>query len=231
MSTTNVTINLQKIIKILSKNKHLEFSHTQLGKISENEINTPIGDAISLFSNKKSKLSNDLIDLELLEKLVGRLTKNNSIIRLSHIGFCYKVLSAIDEKIRISNLVKESDLDLYQEESNDDGLWLFVGDANKWEEPVIELIPIESTNDKYVDYWLPHIQIDIDTNLTGEEIDNIVKSIFGNKIIPFCIKIDGSTYIIRNRLGVIDGVNIFLDLATNSRNVKYLRQELWKKIV
>lgn len=231
MNTTNLTTDLQKIIKIISENENLYFFHPKLANISKDKINTPIGDALTLFSNKKSKLPNDLIDLELLEKLVSQLTKKNSLIRLSHIGFCYKVLSANDEKIRITNLAKESDLDIYQEESNDDSLWLFVGDTNKWEEPVIELIPIESTNDKYVDYWLPHIQIDIDTNLTGEEIDEIVKSIFGKKIIPYFIKIDGITYIIRNRLGVIDGVNIFLDLATNSRKAKYLRQELWKKIV
>jgi len=231
MKIDNLTIELQKIITFLSINKNLEFSHPQLAKISKDKIDTPIGDALEFFSDKKSKLSNNLIDLELLEKLIDQLTKINSLIRLSHIGFCYKVPSTSDEKIRITNLVKKSNLHLYQEESNDDGLWLFVGNADKWEEPVIELLPIESTDDEYVEYWLPHIQIDIDTNLTGKEIDKIVRSIFGEKIIPYFIKIDGTTYIIRNRLGVIDGVNIFLDLATNSRKVQYSRQELWKKIV
>ncbi len=231
MDTKNLTTDLQKIIRILSKNKNLEFSHPQLANISKDKIITPIGDALTLFSNKRSKFSNDLVDLELIEELIDQLTDNKLIVRLSHIGFCYKVSSAKDEKIRVTNLAKQLNLHLYQEESNDDGLWLFVGDASKWEDPVIELLPIENTNDTYVDYWLPHIQIDIDTNLTGKEIDKIIRSIFGKMIIPYYIKIDGTTYIIRNRLGIIDGVNIFLDLATNSRKVKYARQDLWKKIV
>jgi hypothetical protein len=158
------------------------------------------------------------------------LTEKESLVRLSHIGFCYKVSSLKAEKDRLINLVKQSRLHLYQEESNDDGLWFFIGNIEHWEDPTIEFIPIKSTKDKYVDYWLPHIQIDIDTKLSGEEIESIVKSVFGREITPYPIKIEGTTYIVRNRLGVINGVNIFLDLATSQRNVKYLKQNLWSKI-
>ncbi len=51
--------------------------------------------------------------------------------------------------------------------------------------------------DIWVEYWLSHIQIDIDTLLAPKEIENLVLLIFGPKIKPFKIDIEGITYIIR----------------------------------
>lgn len=228
----NKLINkLKQIIAILAQNKNLDFSNPQLPNLLENKIDTPIGDVLTFFSNKKSKFSDKMIDLELLQKLIVKLTKDKSLVRLNHVGFCYKTSSLETEKNKLINLVQQSNVNLYQEESNDEGLWFFIGNIDNWENPVIELFPIGTTNDRYVDYWLPHIQIDVDTKLTAEEIKTTIKLIFGKKITPIPIEIEGITYIIKNRLGVIGGVNIFLDLATNSRNVQYSRQRLWKKIL
>src|SRR3989344_7973122 len=99
-----------------------------------------------------------------------------------------------------------------------------------WQNPMVELIPIEKSADKWIEYWLPHIQIDIDTTLTEEEIKKHTTDAFGSLVKPFSITIDNVVYIVRNRLGVVDGVNIILDLATNSRDVKYQRQTLFEKV-
>lgn len=221
----------QQIIDIISQSENLSFDSPKLPIFQGIAINTPIGDVIPLLLSQPSLLPNQLINLDLLDKFVKVLNQKKAIIRLNHIGFCYKVESQEKEKARIVSIVKQSSNYLYQEKSNDPGLWLYIGDIEKWEDPLIELLPIENTNDSGRQYWLPHVQIDIDTTLGSEDIKSIVYFIFGDKIRSSSLSIDSTTYSIRNRLGVINGVNIFLDIATNARNVKYTRQEMWKKVV
>ena len=221
---------LNEVITILSNTGNLSFIDGLL-TISDIGIITPVGNILPSLENHKSNLKDQFINLDLLNKLIGYLTAKKSLIRLNHIGFCYKVSSQENEKKRLSNLIQKSQYHLYQEQSNDDGLWLFVGNTEVWEKPMIELLPVEKTNDQWVDYWLPHIQIDIDTALTGEEIEGIVRSVVGKTITPFSITLDGIVYIVRNRLGIVDGINLSLDLATNSRKVQYSRQNLLSKII
>lgn len=222
---------LKQVLDILAKNNKINFNNNDLFKFSDTEILTPAGDILPQLFNHKSKLKDQFVDLFLLTKFLDLTSKKQSFIRLNHIGFCYKVESLIKEKERLVNLISASNFHLYQEPSSDDGLWLFAGNTENWENPMLEFVPMEGSNDKWVDYFLPHIHIDIDTTLTGQEIEKIVKSVFNDKIQPFSIIINGITYIIRNRLGIINGVNIHLDLATNSRNVKSLRENVFEKII
>lgn len=221
---------LNKVLTSLSVNKKLSFETNDLFSFSDNKIITPVGNIGSLLLQHKSKLKDQFVNIDSLQNFVNQLTNDESIIRLNHMGFCYKVDSQKAEKERLAKLMKSSKFNLYQEPSNDDGMWFFIGNTDNWEEPMIEMLPVEKTNDKWMDYWLPHIQIDIDTTLTEKEIKTYAESIFGKSINPFSIAIDGVVYIVRNRLGTVDGVNITLDLATNSRNVKYQRLNLLKRV-
>jgi len=228
---SNLLIKLHSVLNTLFANDNLSFKDKDLFKLSDSDIQTPIGCILPLFNTQKSKLKDQFIDYDLLRKLIDKLSENKSIIRLDHVGFCYKVDSLEKEKERLINLTKQSKYHLYQEPSNDDGLWLFFGNIKNLYNPVIELVPIQHTDDKWVDYWLPHIEIDIDTTLNGNEAEYLVKSVCGNSIVPFAITIGNDICIVRNRLGTIDGVNITLDLATTARKVKSLREEVWKRII
>ncbi|MFH0942785.1 MAG: hypothetical protein V1810_01285 [Candidatus Beckwithbacteria bacterium] len=211
----------EKVLETLNLN-------TNLLKITNNKIITPLGDIVPLLIKHKSNLSNMPIDFNKLKKLTDKLS--SSIIRLNHVGFCYKTFSNIQEKLRLIKLAKKTKIHLYEEPSNDDGLWLFLGNTDQWEKPMIEMVPIEKTNDKWKEYWLPHVQIDLDTKLSAQEVISLVKLIYGNSFKPHFIVINGVTYIVRCWLGVIDGVNIFLDLATKARNVEYSRKNILVKL-
>lgn len=221
--------SLRSIINTLSSNTKLNFDNEDLFKISSTDITTPIGNPLILLK-EKSKLKDKIIDLNLLKDLVNYFNNDDSIIRLNHIGFGYLVDSKQSEKQKLVKLVQKTEFYLYEEESNDFGLWLFMGNTDKWQDILVEFVPVEKSNKNY-DQYLPHIQIDIDTKCSSVEIDNLIKKYFGNKITSYHIAvINGITNIVKIKLGVIDGVNIFLDLATNSRNVKYHRENLLKKI-
>lgn len=213
----------KKALRIINLNNHLL-------KITSNKITTPIGDIVPLLIKHKSNLANQLIDFDQLTKLAEKLF--GSIIRLNHVGFCYKTRSQIQEKLRLINLTKQTKYHLYEEPSNDDGLWLFFGNAEQWEKPMIEMLPIEKVTQwvEWKEYWLPNIHIDIDNKFPANKIIQSVKEVYGKEFEPHLIIIDGITYIVRCRLGIIDGVNIFLDLATNARNVEYQRKNVLSKL-
>lgn len=227
----NLIGTVKAVINILSQVEYLRFNDPQLPVFNVNTIDTPIGNVLAWLLNQKSPLMDEFINLELLEKLTADLIARESFVRLNHIGLCYKVDSLLNEQQKLKKLVKLANTHLYQETSNDEGSWFFIGNAVDWQRPLTELIPVQSTIDQYVDYWLPHIQIDIDTNLSAEQIMAVIQKNFHTSITPFPIKIDGVTYIVRNRLGVSAGVNIFLDLATNNRRAEYLRRKLWKQLL
>jgi hypothetical protein len=232
---------LLEIFEITSQNPNLNFYNsgavqinTSLKKdllsINSNSITTTVPNFWNTFTGTKSKLKDQIIDLKTLNTLVKNMTEKDEIVRLNHVGFCYKVSSQAEEKLRLLQAIKRSSLHLYQEESINDDLWFFVGDIeNSWQDPLVEYVLINNSIDKWIEYWLPHVQIDIDTTLNVDEIEQRIQQIFGNTAKPFrLLIIDGVTYIVRFRLGVINGININLDVATKSRNVQLHRKNTLK---
>jgi len=229
--THTIVDEFREMLNVLSSHAHLVVRNSDLFHCSDAELFTPIGNVLPLLFSQRSKLSDQPIDFRLLKQLMELLTKDQSVARLNHIGFCYKVASQKSEKQRLLALVRQTKFHIYQEPSNDDGLWFFVGDTGNWEDLMIELIPIGKVNNRWmIDYWLPHIHIDIDTTLTSKEIRNKVGSVHFDTIEPHHISIDGVVYVIRNYLGVMDGVNVFLDIATNARQTKFTRQQILKRL-
>jgi len=233
---------LLKIFKVLSLNSHLNYfandrvminisKNVSLFSCDNRGFCTPIKRINSIFDKQRSPLGNSFARITALNFLVKQLTAGNVLVRLNHIGICYKTASQLKEKKLLTQEAKKTDLNLYQEPSNDYGLWLFLGNTNNWEDPLLELLPVENTKDRWVNYWLPNFQIDLDTTLNCEQIEKLVFDTFQGKIKPFrAVVMDGVTYCVRIRLGIISGINIYLDLGTNSRNVKYVRKHILKKL-
>lgn len=208
-----VVFKLQEIFKILSINIDLK------------EL------PLQILSEQKSPLKNQFIEINLLEKLINKLSDQKSIIRLNHIGFCYKVKSKDKERERLKQEISKTNLNLYEMQSYDEALWLFAGDNKNWQDPMIEYLPIEKTKDKWVNYWLPHVHIDMDTTLSHQELEEMINNVFQKKIKPFrSVVIDNVVYCIRARLGIISGMNIMLDLTTKERDVEYSRKHLLKPL-
>lgn len=218
--------SLEKILKIFN-------SEFPLLEIKNDQLITPTGNVFPVLTKHKSSLPNEKVDFARLKKLVTKLNANQSIVRLNHIGFCYKTDSQFQEKLRLINLTKQTKYHLYEEPSNDDGLWLFFGNSEQWGKPMVEFLPVEKVTQwiEWKEYWLPNLHIDIDMDLYANKTVSLVKEIFGKNFEPHLVIVEGITFIVRCRLGIIDGVNIFLDLATNARNVEFQRKNIWKQLV
>lgn len=161
------------------------------------------------------------------EKLARLLSAQKAIVRLNHVGICYPVLDQDKERERLKEAVPETGFRLYEMESNDAGLWLFMGNRDNWEDPMLELLPVGKTDDPWASYWLPHIHLDLDTTLSPESLEEAAHTIFGRRLKPLhsCV-IDNVVYTVRLRLGAVAGVNIMLDLSTGKRDTRYSREKL-----
>lgn len=194
-------------------------------------ISSVLPNLIEKLGYYKSPLTNEMRDLNKFQKVIDKMSEQHSFIRLNHFGFCYKVESIEAERIELSNNLKKTSLNLYEEWSDSNSAWFFVGNiADNWQNPLLELIPIVHTEDIWKDYWVPHVQFDIDTTLSEEELRSVITSIFGAEVKPHPTVIDGITYALRVWLGCVNGVNIYVDFATNNRQVQYHREKLLKKI-
>lgn len=200
--------------------------------ISQSDI---VASGVSLndkLSQNLSPLSDDFVQDDQLKKLFNYLFFNNLFQRLNHLGVCYLVSSIEEEKEKLSNEIKESGWHLYQEKSNDESAWFYVGDKAQWQDPLVEIVLVEHVNDKCRDYWLPHFQIDIDTYLDGGEIEKLIKNSFQGRIKPLrIIEDDKWIVLVRARLGVISGVNINLDIGFEGRMTRYHRTNLLTQLV
>lgn len=209
-----------KRIEILAADKKI------LLGISQQEIILPFKSQLEVLFKHKSFLEDKFINNDLLTVFIDKLRKIEAIKMLNHIGFCYKVDSQKEERERLKKAVAQTNWSLYEMDSTDEGLWLFVGNNKNWQDSLIELLPVESTKDQYSQYWLPHIHIDINTGSTTEEIEKFTNEVFKGEIKPYPLSI----YSVRLRLGVIGGINIMLDLGTDKKNTKYSREHLLKKL-
>lgn len=200
-----------------------------LFRIEDGKLATPImDDSTSLFTYR-GKRTNGLIAQSAIEGLITAVKASGGYKGINHIGFCYKVASKEDEVKRIVGLASDKSRSVYQEPSSDDAAWVFVGDISEITNPLLEFLPHEGqTNDQWVDYWLPHIQFDIDTGLSPREIEVLVKKFIDRPFTPYSIQIDGVTYIQRVNLGCVEGINLMLDLSTNNRDINC--RETWTEL-
>jgi len=222
----NLINQLQTLHQLLDDDS--QRSKKDLFRIENNKIVTPIAnDAFSLFSHR-SRRRDEFRNMAIIESIINKVKSLGQFRGLNHIGFCYKVSSKANEAQRLTNIAKSKGYPIYREPSSDDGDWLFVGDISNPDNFLLEFIPHEGEADKWINHWLPHVQFDVDTGLAPEEIETIIKEFINEPGTPYSIQIDGVTYIQRINLGCIEGINVFLDLATNNRNPEY--RKTWIKL-
>jgi hypothetical protein len=217
---------IESIYRLLEDNRIEELG---LFRIEDGRVSTPLADDTLSLLTHRSKRSDEFIEQSAIEGLIAAIKASKEFKSINHIGFCYKVSSKENEVNNIVRQVSNKGYSVYQEPSSDDAAWVFVGDISEITNPLLEFLPHEGqVNDKWIDYWLPHIQFDIDTGLSPDEIEVLVKKFIRKPFTPYSIKIEGVTYIQRVNLGCIEGVNLMLDISTNNRDINYRKS--WDKL-
>ncbi len=218
--------HIQSIYRLLADDR---LESLGLFHIEDGRLVTPIADdTLSLFAYR-SKRADEAISHSTIKELINAIKASNGYKGINHIGFCYKVSSREDAVRGISKVASKKGYSVYEEPSIDDAAWIFVGNLSDVTNPLLEFLPHEGkTDDRWIDYYLPHMQFDIDTGMTPKEIEALVKKFIRKPFTPYSIQIDGVTYIQRVNLGCLEGVNLMLDISTNNRDINYRKS--WTKL-
>ena len=202
-------------------------SGKELVGVTKDSIDSSFSSLTDSVFKQGSVLSDQFVSMKKVQTLVEIIDPH--IKRLDHIGFCYTVLSQEDERKRIVQEVSKTRWHVYEMDSVDLAKWYFIGDKGKWQDPMIELLPtvLPKNLPDDVAYWMPHIHIDINTDLKAEEIIRLSKEVFGDSRKPI-VYTDPKwgTHCVRIWLGVVSGVNIHLDLSTKVRNLQWVRENM-----
>lgn len=158
---------------------------------------------------------------------LGAISKD--LVRLNHLGLSYFVEDPAKETDSLKELAKKSEVNLYKESAEiDDEKWLFVGDTDKWNEPLFEFVLSKGSG---TDIWRPHFQIDIDTNLSREKLKEIAEVYFGKEF--FAWELDVTNVGVVLMMGIlenVDGSKIALGVGTNLRDTAWHRSDILRKV-
>jgi len=127
------------------------------------------------------------------------------------VGISYYCKDIQAEIEKYKQELKDTDLKLYQEQSgNKDEKWFFIGDTNNWETPLCEIVLNSATTNWYKD-WLPAFQVDIDTSLTMNELEDLTDQHFGKGFWKWKLDIpDYGVVLLWQIFGEINGTKILL---------------------
>jgi len=231
-------LNLLKSINNDKINKYLE--------IYNNTVKIKLDDSILCSIDSDSIILNEKIDVlkkiiidngknkEIESKQIANFIKDisNSIIRLNHVGIAYFCKDIKDEINLYQKLFRNSNLKIYEEDSgNRLEKWLFIGNSNDWESPLFEVVLTESKG-VFINEAFPHFQIDIDTNLSYEELKEMTAKFLDPKFIDWHLDFpDYGVVLAMGSLKTINGTKIKMRLGTNLRRTKYHRKNILKEIV
>ena len=206
---------------------------TTLLESREDGLSTVLNDFSRRVYDQPSPLidEDEFLSPELLSGLLESLGREGQILRLNHVGFCYPVDSMLKHNQEIKEGTSKQGVKLYSLPSNDYSEWLFVGDTSYWREPMLEFLPVpDDTRDREIDYWLPSVHINLDTNVFHRQIhksiNRVLKGMRGiNPIVS-----DGNVVQVRVWLGVISGINLHLDIGTIAQNARYVRRVMLEEV-
>jgi hypothetical protein len=186
--------------------------------LNKNHFNFFEKKCLEYLNQNINKLTDAFVSFDDLRTFCRHLKEKSEKIILNHLGLCYQVGLKSQEKDRLIAVVKQSKIHLYEMPSNDLSLWLFVGNKTSLESSLIELLPVEETNDYYADYWLPHVHLAFNTSLKTDDIKYLTHTAFnGIRTANPIVVMNNITYQLRVWLGSVGGINIDLDLLTNER--------------
>lgn len=210
MSIFDFIYNHKDILPIGIRVTEKEISVTNYLKVNDSETKVFEIDILSKIQNDNGK------DWEVFDKYFSFIDRIKShIVKLNHMGFGYKTQD-VESELDMYRKQMGREFDLVEEDSGDkdNNRWFFIKPKDR-SIPKIELILYPT--DKYKDYC-PQFQMDMDTDLSYEEIEKTVVEIFGRNIFFWKYDIPGYGVVMAmGKVGEINGVKILFGVGTNLR--------------
>lgn len=227
---TLILINqILSVLKGLSNNRVNNFlisqdegAHTlmvnnePLVRVDHNSILLLGADITSKIFLADSPSISDSIDINNIKRFFRAI--QDHLVGINHLGINYSCPNIEDELAGIKALIKGKDLQIYEEISSfPHQRWFFVANLDS-DDPMFEMVLTESAA-PVCDKWTPHFQIDLDTDLSLEEIKELTGRYLKPNFLDWQMDVpDMGVVLIMGELSNINGTKIFLGLGTDKRN-------------
>lgn len=199
-----------------------------LVSVSDSEITLKSTSLNSRITPVKTSKLETSISIQSLQAFIADIISLSSI-QLNHFGISYYCTDIETEIENIKSLL--GDDKLYEEDSGiSTTKWLFVGDANDSDKPMFELI-LNERSGPVLSSWVPHFQIDIDTTLSSDELNEVIKRHLGAGWVKWTIDVEGiGIPLVMGRLCSIDGLKVYLGIGTDKRDRAWHRRDGMSKL-
>ncbi len=177
----------------------------------------------------KPFLSSSIFESVNLDNFFSEL--GNSVTLFNHMGISY-VCSDFDKEIfKLKNIISGSIFKIYEEDSGDPNQrWFFIGNKDNWQSPLFELVMTKSSK-PFTNQWIPHFQIDIDTDLSIKELENLASRHLKDNFFNWKLDIPNhGVVLVMGELANINDTKIYLGLGTNLRDTHLHRTEILREI-
>lgn len=175
-----------------------------------------------LIPSRSSKLSSK-IETSAFKAFIDELL-SASEVKLNHYGISYYCTDLGAEVSNVKKLLGSNEL--YEESAESTSTrWLFIGNTKKPSEPLFELV-LHERKKPALSSWTPHIQIDVDTALSYEDLQKIIENHFGDNWVKWSIDVkDWGIPLVVGRLCSISGLKVYLGIGTDKRGRQWHREK------
>lgn len=146
---------------------------------------------------------------------------------LNHLGISYFVPDIEQEHEAIRSIADEAGIESHEEHGAPvDQEWLFLGHVDDWRSAMFEMV-LNQGEPNPADFWRPHFQIDLDTNLPWEELKTLTEKHFGPDFFKWTLDAPNvGTFLGMGLIGNVGGSKIALGLGATKRSAEFHRRSL-----
>lgn len=227
MNAYTYTLNILRVLSVLDQ--HIKLNEGDNVAIENNgsELASFSSDSVSILgldlSNKAipSRHSKTVSFIEEANLQAFLKSLGSGFKGLNHVGVGYSCSSFSGEILSLKNAISGTSLKLYEEESgSENDKWLWVGNSASPEEPIFEVV-LSLRPKPIVSSTTPHLQIDIDTSLSFEDVKNLALEHLGPNSIIWELYVPGyGTPLIMAKLASINSMKVLLGIGTDKRGTR-----------
>lgn len=146
---------------------------------------------------------------------------------LNHLGISYFDPNLEQEHKNLMHTVDDAGIEAHVDPDAPEGQeWIFLGHVDDWRSPLFEMVLNQGEADPS-DFWRPHFQIDLDTNLPWDQLKALTEKHFGDDFFQWTLDVPEVGVVVgMGVIGKVGDSKIALGLGPTKRNTEYHRRSL-----
>ncbi len=146
---------------------------------------------------------------------------------LNHLGISYFDPDIEGQRETVKHIADEAGIEFHEDHEAPEGQeWIFLGHVDDWRSAMFEVVLNKGEPDPK-DFWRPHFQMDLDTNLPWDQLKEIAEKHFGPDFFKWVLDVPQVGPVVgMGVIGQVGDSKIALGLGPQKRNTEFHRRSL-----